>query len=456
MPGHVDRLNRAEICGWATRDEEKTGDIVSISVDDEEIALIPARLYNRELEEAVGVGKCAFRFTFSEALAIYKSAKITVRSASTGKLLGKGQQELPAFFSDKRFAQVFDWYGCAAHPIAIAPVENGLAFRIKVLASAGAELAVSPLGSSRLPLGFSQLPPSDIEIRTVSSTDLVTTYEVGFVLRQHDPEAKVAAVRVRDLRADEKLEGEEDIRDFAGDICVPFSFDWLSLPPKENYVRTSGNVDLAGFAIGSVSAAHGIYLISQRMLGDRISRVLDWGVGCGRVAVPLKRVFLKEAQVLGVDVDNVNVEWCKQHLKDIRVEMGEYYPPLNFEDDSIDVIYGISVMTHLTRDMQAAWLRELSRILRPGGVCILTTHGGYALSLRQWPVNVYSEIERLGISDSSADDSLGQHLAIRNYYRGTFQLRSQVEQEWSRYLKILAFIPAGSHAHQDLVVMTTY
>jgi hypothetical protein len=35
-------------------------------------------------------------------------------------------------------------------------------------------------------------------------------------------------------------------------------------------------------------------------------------------------------------------------------------------------------MTHLTEGAQYAWLKELRRILRPGGLCLLSTHGEYA------------------------------------------------------------------------------
>jgi SAM-dependent methyltransferase len=46
-----------------------------------------------------------------------------------------------------------------------------------------------------------------------------------------------------------------------------------------------------------------------------------------------------------------------------------------FEDESFDLVYALSVFTHLTGDLQIAWRDELRRVLRPGGLLLVTTHG---------------------------------------------------------------------------------
>jgi ubiquinone/menaquinone biosynthesis C-methylase UbiE len=50
-------------------------------------------------------------------------------------------------------------------------------------------------------------------------------------------------------------------------------------------------------------------------------------------------------------------------------------PPLPLESNSFDVVYAVSVLTHLSVAQQHAWLKELRRMLRPDGSLILTTHG---------------------------------------------------------------------------------
>src|SRR5258708_7051462 len=47
-------------------------------------------------------------------------------------------------------------------------------------------------------------------------------------------------------------------------------------------------------------------------------------------------------------------------------------PPLDVADGSVDLIYGQSVLTHLTRATTLAWLAEVRRVMRPGGLAMLT------------------------------------------------------------------------------------
>jgi len=56
-------------------------------------------------------------------------------------------------------------------------------------------------------------------------------------------------------------------------------------------------------------------------------------------------------------------------------------PPLPYAAESFDVIYCLSVFTHLNETMQDAWLAELRRVLQPGGLLILTVHGHNAAAI---------------------------------------------------------------------------
>ena len=103
-------------------------------------------------------------------------------------------------------------------------------------------------------------------------------------------------------------------------------------------------------------------------------RVLDFGCGSGRVI----RQFAPEAEraeLWGCDLDSRSIEWLRENLS----------PPFHFfetvdaprlpqDDGSFDLIYAFSVYTHLT-DNWAGWLLEHHRVLKDGGLLLVTFLG---------------------------------------------------------------------------------
>jgi SAM-dependent methyltransferase len=241
-------------------------------------------------------------------------------------------------------------------------------------------------------------------------------------------------------------------------MCVPVQYNWFTpIPPEGNMIRTCGAPPTPqDFATYGLNTAYKLHLLASEFLSDRRSlRILDWGIGTGRVAVPLKRLLRPDAQILGVDVDRVNAQWCQESYPDIETVISDFFPPLDLEPSSIDMVYGISVMTHLTEGAQYAWLKELRRILKPGGLCVLTTHGEYALakSPECGTRVVLEQLNLIGISDLMLDQILGPELDMKKYYRATLQTRKQVEEQWTRFLDLVAFYTAGHKVFQDLIVL---
>ena len=103
-------------------------------------------------------------------------------------------------------------------------------------------------------------------------------------------------------------------------------------------------------------------------------RVLDFGCGAGRTL----RHFIPEARTAdfhGCDIDEPSIEWMDAHLSPpLHVFVNRESPPLERPDESFDLIYCLSVFTHLTESW-SAWLLELRRLLRPDGFLIATFLG---------------------------------------------------------------------------------
>ncbi|MBS1675764.1 MAG: class I SAM-dependent methyltransferase [Actinobacteria bacterium] len=103
-------------------------------------------------------------------------------------------------------------------------------------------------------------------------------------------------------------------------------------------------------------------------------RILDFGCGAGRTL----RHFITEdvgAELWGCDIDGPSIEWLKGNLvPPLNVFLNGEVPPLDQADGKFDLIYCVSVFSHLTRHW-AEWLLELHRLLKPDGLLLATVMG---------------------------------------------------------------------------------
>jgi SAM-dependent methyltransferase len=107
--------------------------------------------------------------------------------------------------------------------------------------------------------------------------------------------------------------------------------------------------------------------------------ILDWGCGAARVTQHLENYF--EGSIIhGADTDAAMISWNKQHYPGIHFERLEAHPPAPYPAGKFDLVIGLSVLTHISADLQEAWLREIHRLLAYGGIALLTTHGAHYLS----------------------------------------------------------------------------
>ncbi|GEM_PF-923695 len=98
-------------------------------------------------------------------------------------------------------------------------------------------------------------------------------------------------------------------------------------------------------------------------------RILDVGCGTGATLVDFKKMFGRSSDVVGIDVVRLQVDLAREKMKQYGVWAEvEWYDGVHipFPDNSFDAIYTSDVFGHVERVPE--WLRELHRVLRPGGV----------------------------------------------------------------------------------------
>lgn len=168
----------------------------------------------------------------------------------------------------------------------------------------------------------------------------------------------------------------------------------LALPPQP-LMGSTGTFELQYFLLAGHSAAQ---VISHFLKPD--STILDIGCGCGKIA----RFLVNDrgvARYIGFDVLKLCIDWSRQYLTpqtqgrfefnhaDLYNAMYNPHGTLQARDyrfpavdDAIDLTFAGSLFTHLLEPDCRHYLRETARVLKLGGVAIISLHTGPATGMR--------------------------------------------------------------------------
>lgn len=177
---------------------------------------------------------------------------------------------------------------------------------------------------------------------------------------------------------------------------------------------------------------------------------LDFGCGAGRTL----RHFVDVAEscaFYGCDIDVPSIEWLQSAMSPpFTVFVNQEAPPLPLEPESLDLIWAISVFTHIS-DQWAPWLSEVHRLLRDDGLLLATFHGPalsdqwakaatHPMAARRRPVsNVASRIGMNVLHYGRSWDQGGPAVFLSAWW---------IEEHWGRGFEIVLLEEDGFLAAQ--------
>lgn len=191
--------------------------------------------------------------------------------------------------------------------------------------------------------------------------------------------------------------------------------------------------------------------------------ILDFGCGSARVLPHV--ASLTAASCAGCDVDAEAIGWARDHHPALRWTASPAEPPLPYPSQSFDLIYSISVFSHLGDASQDRWLHELARLLRPGGVALLTVHGRHAFEQfrtgrvrTRWSARRAFEREPLGPDQYVFVPYVRSVWNRRDLpgvgaeYGLAFHGPDYVRARWAEHFEVLSVLERGMTGWQDIVV----
>jgi SAM-dependent methyltransferase len=443
--GFLDGIDGRTLRGWAIDDSSAEAAQVEIAMDGTVIATVSCSDFRADLADAqIGDGRHAFSYTLPPDRA-GSPGLITVRFAGGGPLLNNGERH---------------YQPDLAYSLMLSSVLARGAWAIRNLSFTDDSVLIDgwAIPPGAFPVSVALTHNGEIiEDVTWHASDEIARLpglgrdETGFGFRARHPLSQPAANHEFNF-----VHGRTK-RPFDPNQSIHYIVSDEPLAPEDMRWRVGETRDPAIFVRLGSSAFARLRQVLEDYCSREISsfdRILDWGCGCGRTL----RYFtdnLAPATLTGVDIDSRAIDWCRQAFPSHEFLSIGTQPPTPLPDESFDLIYGISVMTHLREADHLSWLKELSRLSKPGGIVLLTTMGeiGFWRGKLPWSLFAPWRSEHAGFFDTGSNPDLGELNIDADYYRNVFISPDYIVRNWTRYFDVLDILPGAICNHQDLVIL---
>ncbi len=221
----------------------------------------------------------------------------------------------------------------------------------------------------------------------------------------------------------------------------------IPIPNGELVFLTQGHTQSEEYSSNIIPALLTMqsYLEKSGIEIQKIETLLDFGCGSGRLLAGW-HIISPHVELFGCDLNARLIQWTQQNLPlAIQCQPNNLIPPLPYQNDQFDLIYLISVFTHLSKATQKQWIKELKRILRPNGYILITLHGLLYVknAFHHQPDQIQSFIDQ-GYLENELENVEGSNQFC------TFHHYSFVQELFSDF-ELIGFFPNGNDQQQNTV-----
>jgi SAM-dependent methyltransferase len=153
------------------------------------------------------------------------------------------------------------------------------------------------------------------------------------------------------------------------------------VPPNSDMRKTS-SVSIRHYYFTGLTTFYPIATLARYygMSFDSTTKVLDFGCGVGRQLLHLTRNY-PDAKYFACDVASSAIDFIAKNYPKVDAYVNEFTPPLKYPNGEMDLVLSVSTFSHFDVEMQHAWIKELYRVTKPGGLALLTVEGEKAIPL---------------------------------------------------------------------------
>ena len=224
-------------------------------------------------------------------------------------------------------------------------------------------------------------------------------------------------------------------------------------PTAPQMIRTQGSSSVFSYVTYGATGAYMLQELTKTFFGKTLAdfpRICDWGSGCARVVQGVHRLA-PGSSITGLDIDQDNIEWSQRSVPFATFHQVPLSPPTNIPEQTFDLLYGFSVFTHLTKDAFEAWRDEIHRMMKPGGVVLVTINRGGSMA-QTTDADLIMRTLETGFDDSRGDHALDGKISDETFYRGTFLTADLAMRIFSTRFRVREIVAQAGGGGQDMVV----